>query len=63
MNETTLFTLRNSLKLIVVVVAFFGVAALAYSSRLENLERVEASTINEESIANSPLAGAPLTMS
>ena len=44
MNETKVFTLRNSLKLVVVVVAFFGVAALAYSSRLENLERVEAST-------------------
>lgn len=54
MNKTKVFTLRNSLKLIVVVVAFFGVAALAYSNRIESLERVEASTINEESIANSP---------
>ena len=54
MNETKVFTLRNSLKLIVVVVAFFGVAALAYSSQLESLERVEASTVNDETLANSP---------
>lgn len=54
MNETKVFTLRNSLKMIVVMIAFFGVAALAYSNRIEEFERVNASTINDETIATSP---------
>jgi len=54
MKETKVFSLRNSLKLLVVLTACFAVAALAYTNRLDRFERVEASTISAETVASSP---------
>jgi cytochrome c5 len=54
MTGSKFFSKQNILKLSVIGVAFFAVTAFAYSSRLNRPERIEDSTINDETVANAP---------
>lgn len=54
MTRSTFFSNRNILKLSFIGIAFFAVTAFAYTSRSNRPERIEDSTINEETVANSP---------
>jgi len=54
MTGSEFFSQRNILKLSVIAIAFFAVTAFAYSSRSNQPERIEDSTMNEETVAAAP---------